>query len=128
MYATKIELQVATHDLPATQKLIAMSNSKAVPEQFKDQECKKGSCMKCPSIPYVPVIDPVLDVIYTTKEHPMKIKLSDKTKIQVPIWRQSMPEAFLILQMQGVTMLPLKQVWLVQKRLNRLNCPRWNLG
>ena len=72
------------------QKLIAMSNSKAVPEGLKDQECKKGSRAKRPPIPYVPVINPVQDVVNIMgNEHPMK------TKIQVPIWHQGMPEAFL---------------------------------
>ena len=78
------------------QKIIAMSNSKAVPEGLKDQECEKGSRAKRPPIPYVPVIDPVQDVVNTTKEHPMKIKLPDKTEIQVPIWHQGMPKAFSI--------------------------------
>ena len=73
-----------------------MSNSKAVPEGLKDQECEKGSRAKRPPIPYVPVVDPVQDVVNTTKEHPMKIKLPDKTEIQVPIWHQGTPEAFLI--------------------------------
>jgi hypothetical protein len=47
-------------------------------------------------IPYVPVVDPVQDVVNTTKEHKMKIKLPDKTEIQIPIWHQGTPEAFLI--------------------------------
>ncbi len=73
-----------------------MSNYKAVPEESKDQECKKGSCAKRPPISYVPVVDPVQDVVNTMKEHPMKIKLPDKTKIQVPIRHQGTPKAFLI--------------------------------
>ena len=64
-----------------------MSNSKAVPEGLKHQEYEKGSRAKRPPIPYVPVVDPVQDVVNTTKEHPMKIKLPDKTEIQV--WYQS---------------------------------------
>jgi hypothetical protein len=72
-----------------------MSLAKAVPERLKDQECEKGSCAKRLPIPYVPVIDPVQDIV-NSKEHPMKIKLPDKTKIQVPIWHSGTPEAFLI--------------------------------
>ncbi len=72
-----------------------MSLAKAVPEGLKDQEYKKGSRTKHPPIPYVPVIDPVQDVV-NSKERPMKIKLPDKTKIQVPIWHSTMPEAYLI--------------------------------
>ena len=70
------------------QKLIVMSNTKAIPAGLKDQECEKGSRAKCPPIPYIPVIDPAQDIVNTTKEHPMKIKLPDKTEIQVPIWHQ----------------------------------------
>ena len=73
-----------------------MSNSKAVPKGLKDQECKKGSRAKRPPILYVSIIDPIQDVINMAKEHPMKIKLPDKTEIQVPIWHSGMPEAFLI--------------------------------
>ena len=72
-----------------------MSLTKAVPEGLKDQECKKGSRAKRPPIPYVPVVDPVQDVV-NAKDHPMKIKLPDKTEIQVPIWHSGMPEVFLI--------------------------------
>ena len=50
------------------QKLIAMSNFKDVPEGLKDQECKKGRRAKRPPIPYVPVVDPVQDIINTTKD------------------------------------------------------------
>ena len=77
------------------QKLIRMSLAKAVPEGLKDQECKKGSRAKRPPIPYVPVVDRVQDVV-NSKERPMKIKLPDKTEIQVPIWHSGTPEAFLI--------------------------------
>jgi hypothetical protein len=72
-----------------------MSLPKAVPEGLKDQECEKGSCAKRPPIPYVPVVDPVQDIV-NSKERPMKIKLPDKTEIQVPIWHSSTPEAFFI--------------------------------
>ena len=72
-----------------------MSLAKAVPEGLKDQECEKGSRAKRPPIPYVPVVDPVQDVV-NSKERPMKIKLPDKTEIQVPIWHSGTPEAFLI--------------------------------
>ena len=72
-----------------------MSYSKAFPEGLKDQECENGSRMKCPPIPIDPFIDVVQDTVNTTKEHLMKIKLQDKTKIQVPpIWHNSTPEAF----------------------------------
>jgi hypothetical protein len=71
-----------------------MSLAKAVREGLKDQEYKKGSS-KHPPIPYVPVVDLVQDVM-KAKERPMKIKLPDKTKIQVPIWHSGMPEAFFI--------------------------------
>ena len=77
-------------------KLTRMSNSKAVPEGLKDQECEKGSRARRPPIPYVPVIDPVQEIVNSQKEHPMKIKLPDKTEIQVPIWHSGTPEAFLI--------------------------------
>ncbi len=93
MYAAKIQLKLLL-TTSLLQKLIAMSNSKAVPEGLKDQKCEKGSRAKHPPIPYVPVVNPVQDVVNTMKEHPMKIKLPDKTKIQVPIWHQGMPEAF----------------------------------
>ena len=74
-----------------------MSLTKAVPEGLKDQECKKGSCAKHPPIPYVPVVNPVQDLV-NAKEPPMKIKLPDRTKkIQVPIWDSGTPEAFLFI-------------------------------
>jgi hypothetical protein len=66
---------------------------KAVPKGLKDQECKKGSRVKHPPIPYVPVVNPVQDVV-NSKERPMKIKLPDKTEIQEPIWHSGTPEAF----------------------------------
>ena len=77
-------------------KLTRMSNSKAVPEGLKDQECEKGSRARLPPIPYVPVIDPVQEIVNSQKEHPMKIKLPDKTEIQVPIWHSGTRKAFLI--------------------------------
>ncbi len=61
-----------------------MSKSKTVPEGLKDQECKKGSRMKCPKIPYVPVVSLVQDAVNTAKEYPMKIKLPDKPKSRYP--------------------------------------------
>ncbi len=72
-------------------KLTRMSNSKAIPEGLKDQECEKGSRARRPPIPYVPVIDPVQEIVNFSKEHPMKIKLPDKTVIQVPIWHSGTP-------------------------------------
>ena len=71
-----------------------MSNAKAVPEGLKDQECEKGSRAKRPPIPYVPVVDPVQEVVNTTGT--MTIKLPDKTIIQVSIWNTGTPEAFLV--------------------------------
>ena len=75
-------------------KLTKMSNAKAVPEGLKDQECEKGSRAKRPPIPYVPVVDPVQEVVNTTGT--MTIKLPDKTIIQVSIWNTGTPEAFLV--------------------------------
>ena len=42
-----------------------MSNSKAVPDGLKDQECKKGSRAKRPPILYVPVVNPVQDHFFS---------------------------------------------------------------
>ena len=37
-----------------------------------------------PVILYIPVVDRIQNVVNVMKESPMKIKLLDKTKIQVP--------------------------------------------
>ena len=57
---------------------------------------QEGELRSSSPYPYVPVIDPVQEIVNSSKEHPMKIKLPDKTEIQVPIWHSGMPEAFLI--------------------------------
>jgi hypothetical protein len=73
-----------------------MSTSKAVLEGLKNQECEKGNRKKHPPIPYVPIVDEVLEAVAKGKEYSYKIKLPDKTKFSVPIWDTGTQEAFLI--------------------------------
>jgi hypothetical protein len=78
------------------QALRIMSASKSVPEDFKNQECKKGSRKKHPPIPYVPIVNEVQEAVATGEEYSYKIKLPDKTKFSVPIWDTGTQGAFLI--------------------------------
>jgi hypothetical protein len=70
--------------------------SKAVPEDLKNQECKKGNWKKHPPIPYVPVVDEVHEAVLKEKEYSYEIKLPDKTEFSVPTWDTGTQEAFLI--------------------------------
>ena len=76
--------------------LQVMSMSKAVSEGLKNQDCKKGNGMKCPPIPYVPIVDEVQEAITKGMECSYKIKLHNKTEFSVPIWDTGTQGAFLI--------------------------------
>ena len=72
-----------------------MTDAKAVPKGLKDQEVERGNRTKRPPIPYISESDEAQDTVNRAKDQSMKIKFTDKSELNVPIWDSGTGEAFL---------------------------------
>ena len=72
---------------------VKMSTTLKSPKGLKNAECKKGQLSNPPSIPYIPKVD-----IVTPKENPqiLKVKLPDKSHINMPIYSRGNTKEYLM--------------------------------
>jgi len=67
----------------------------ASPDGLKPQECERNAGWSRPPIPYIPKED-VIQEAMDTAANTLKLTLSHKVGLHVPVWSKGPPEQFLV--------------------------------
>jgi hypothetical protein len=71
--------------------------AKAVPEGFKDRECKRFALRERSPVPYMPEKDPIQEMVSLLKsDQSLKTTIRADAELRLPIWHCRMCEAFLM--------------------------------
>ena len=76
-----------------------MSHAKVDPEGLKPQECERNAGRSRPPIPYIPEKDVCQEAV-DSSANLLKLTLSDKVELRIPVWSKGSPEQFLVLVQQ----------------------------
>jgi hypothetical protein len=63
-----------------------MSLAKVVPDGLKDSECKRTVLRKYPHVPYIPELDPVLEMVSALKGQHLKTTIGEDTTLHLSVW------------------------------------------
>ena len=72
-----------------------MSHKKVAAEGLNPQECKRNVGSSKPSIPYIPKKDLIQEAVDSSASM-LKLMLTHKVALHVPIWPKGTPEQFLV--------------------------------
>ncbi len=78
------------------QGLHTKSLAKAVPDNFRDHECKRTNLHKRPPVPYVPKKDPGQETVSALKDQGLKTTIREDTTLHLSIWHTGTCKAFLM--------------------------------
>jgi hypothetical protein len=83
---------------------------KVAPEWLKPQECERNTGRSRPPIPYIPEKD-VLQEAVDSSANTLKLRLSHKVELCIPVWSKGTPEQFLVHIQQAIDAIKDQEEW-----------------
>jgi hypothetical protein len=92
---TKVSFKALFYDTRLRAALTRMSHAKVAPKGLKPQECERNVGRSRPLNPYIPEKDVIQEALESSA-NTLKLTLSYKVELCIPVWSKGTPELFLV--------------------------------